>query len=385
MINRSWREGYIFGGINLSPESVSFINEFEDEFDIELSDEEGRSISTTRMKEYSSINIKLHPPRNPNCFIAEDINEYLSYYSFSFKRAENIYLTCEREVLEEGETVGRVLGNYLSALYLFSLLENLSEHSSESQQVQTIILFYGSDKLSIPSTYNGDALELLHNKKGLIEEIAEHIGSEPHSETKKSLFKKVLNDTLQPSKEKDRFTCLIENLEKIKQQYTSNYEIFLNNFSFDNEKEKLDNQKQSYILKINEVLSGIHGKLFAVPASVIIVAGQMKTDSTPSFEIINSMIVIGAIFFSVFMWMLTANQLHSLNTIETDFTSKKRRIKSELKSSLYSEVETAFKEITFRIKFQRNMIRLVDSLVLISLLISLGMYEYYCKPIANSF
>lgn len=385
MSNKSWCDGYIYGGINLTPDSIAFIREFEDQFDIELSDEEDRSISITRIDQYSSANIKLIPPRSPETFFAKDINDYLNYHSFLFKRAERIYLSNEQETLENGITKGEVLADYLSALHLFSFLENLSEHTSESQQVRSIILFYGNEKISISSVFCGKTLETLHKKRELIENIVNNVVSEPHIETKKSLFKKVVTDALKNEKDKDRFALLIENLETITQQFTSNYEIFLNNFSFDNEKEKLDDQKQSYILKINELLSGIHGKLFAVPASVIIVAGQMKPAPTPGFEIINSVIITGAIFFSIFMWMLTANQLHSLNTIKMDFNSKKKRIKSELKSSLYSEVESAFTEIDSRIFFQRQMIRLIDALVLVSLIISLGIYEYYCKPIASNF
>lgn len=221
--NKSWSGGYIYGGINLTSTSINFIREYEDQFDIELNDEEDRSISIARIEQYASANIKLIPPRSPETFFAKDIDDYLDYHSFLFKRAEKIYLSDEQETLENGETTGKVLTSYLSALYLFSFIESLSEHASESQQIRSIILFYGNDKISISSDFCGKTLKLLQNKRDLIENIINNVVSDPHAETKKSLFKKVLTDALKQAKDKDRFTLLIENLETINQQFTSNY------------------------------------------------------------------------------------------------------------------------------------------------------------------
>lgn len=385
MRNPSWKGAHLFGAIDITTEFKEFVSDYEYDLDIELMDHEKRSITTRNIDSYSSINIKFIPPRTEIEFIAKDVEDYLEYYNFKHQSAKKIFLTDSRNILDNKTVSGETLENYLSVLNLLSFIESVSDHSSVKNSTKNYLIFYGTEKISITSEYNSETLASVNNLKDVVGEIAKSINSAPHKDTKKSLIKKAIIDIVKSEPESKRLEKLISEIVKIKNNFTSNYEIFISEFSFDTEKEKLDEQKQSYIIKINELLSGIHGKLFAVPASVIIVAGQMKSPSEPDYELANSIILIGSLLFSLFMWMLTANQLHSLRTIEDDFDNKENRIRSTLKQSLYNEVESAFKDIKSRIKFQRNMIRLIDTLVLLSLISSLAIYEYHCQILASSF
>jgi len=159
--------------------------------------------------------------------------------------------------------------------------------------------------------------------------------------------------------------------------------LFLHEFSFEDEKEKLEQKKQEYLLKLNEILNGIHGKLLAVPVSLVIVAGQMKPPTVSNYFLINLIILAGAFVFALIMWMLTANQLHSLLAVKMEYSSKKERLKMELRSSLYDELSQAFVQLDNRFKHQRRMIWFIDGLVFLGLFFSVFVFEYHTAYIAS--
>lgn len=379
----AWEQAHIFGSFPVTQSSINFVETYQDELDIEIFDEEHRSVPIRNCNQYSSLQIKFLPTRTEVSFIASDMNDYLSFFSFRHKAAQNIYLTNGRHISRNNQTTSELIAKYYQIIKLLNLIEDVSEHTSPNGSEKDIVLFNGSDKTTISTNYSAESLNRSDITEDEVESIIQSISSSPHKETKASLFKKVLIDLTQGTEKNRRLETLISGVSEIKQKFTSNYEIFLNDFSFDSEKEKLDEQKQCYILKTNDILSGIHGKLFAVPASVVIVAGQMKAQGTVGYSLTNTIILAGAFLFALFMWMLTSNQLHSLTALRNDFNSKKNRIRTELKNSLFSEIKTSFTDIENRMSYQRNMIRLIDILVLLSLLMSLGIYEYHCMLIAS--
>lgn len=147
----------------------------------------------------------------------------------------------------------------------------------------------------------------------------------------------------------------------------------------------MEQKKQEFLLKLNDILNGIHGKLLAVPISLVIVAGQMKASTVDNYLLTNVIILVGAFVFALLMWLLTANQLHSLLAIKTEFSAKKRRLKIELRNGLYDELDQAFIQLDARFKHQRRLIRVIDYLVLFGLLFSLMVFEYHTTYIASLF
>ena len=103
--------------------------------------------------------------------------------------------------------------------------------------------------------------------------------------------------------------------------------------------------------------------LLAVPVSLVIVAGQMKPSTVDSYFLINLIILAGAFVFALLMWMLTANQLHSLLAVKTEYSSKKERLRLDLRRSLFTELSQAFKQLDARFNHQRGIMRLVDCFV----------------------
>ena len=103
----------------------------------------------------------------------------------------------------------------------------------------------------------------------------------------------------------------------------------------------------------------------------------MKPPTEDNYFLINLIILAGAFVFALLMWMLTANQLHSLLAVKTDYSSKKERLKLELRSSLYDELSQAFEQLDARFKHQRRMIWFVDGLVLLGLLFSAFVFEFH--------
>lgn len=378
-----WTDSYhIYGSFEVNKDTKLFIAQFSDALNIELENHEGMLIDQDNIDQYQHLQIKFLPLRNENLFFAKNLEDYLNNFNFIYKPAKEFYIADIDAEYADDQTNNEKIKSYLSLIQLSEFLNGLADHAEKTQAGTSLIFLSSTSKEEIPIKYT----HTLFEKNNLIYDISkikEEILSPPHTKTKISLFKKSVVSHTQGLNEENKLSYLFSNLKEIEKKFSNNYDLFLNEFSFENEKEKLEEKKQSYLLKINEVLSGIHGKLFAVPASVIIVAGQMKTPTDTGYQLVNSIILTGAFVFSLFMWMLTANQLHSLEALKSDFNAKKDRLKSELRESLFKDLDQAFGQLDMRFTYQRRMILLIDILVLLGFIFSFIVFEYQTKLIAE--
>jgi hypothetical protein len=373
---------HVYGSFSVNEETKRFVAQYGDALNIDLENHEGILIDQDNIEQYQNLQIRFLPLRNESLFFAKDLEDYLRNFNFLYMPPKEFYIADIDAECEDNQTTNEKIKSYLSVIQLFNFLNGLADHVEKNQNGTSLIFISSTSKEELPIKYTHTIFE----KKAPIYDIIklkEEILSPPHTKTKISLFKKAITSHTQGLNEENKLASLFSNLKEIEKKFSNNYDLFLNEFSFENEKEKLEEKKQSYLLKINEIISGIHGKLFAVPASVIIVAGQMKTPADAGYQLVNSIILIGAFVFALFMWMLTANQLHSLNALKTDFKAKKDRLKSELRESLFSDLNHAFTQLDVRFSYQRRMILLIDILVLMGLLFSFIVFEYQTQLIAD--
>lgn len=386
--NPSWVGFYIYGSIKVNDLLESFVNDYGDDFEVELENAQGSVINTDDLDQYESLQIKFLPPRKEYSFFAKDFNDYLSNFSFLFKQSDEFYISDIDGHYNSDGTSSENINAYCKFIELYELLLRVADHTEKDDvNAHRHIILSVSGKDEIPVIYNSEDISQLskYTHDLQIKSTEEELFSAPHKAAKLSLFKKSISQFLSGNKDAEKFSLLIEHLPDVIKSYKNNYELFLHEFSFEDETEKLEKSKQEYLLKLNEILSGIHGKLLAVPVSLVIVAGQMKSSSVDNYFLINLIILAGAFIFALLMWMLTANQLHSLLAVKTEYSSKKERLKLELRSSLYAELSQAFKQLDTRFKHQRRMILFIDVLVLLGFLFSVFVFEYQTSYISSLF
>jgi hypothetical protein len=381
-----WEGDHLCGLVRVGEPLNSFVSEYEDDFEVELKDEQGLIISNDDLGKYDSLQIKFLPPRKVFSFFAKDFDDYLEHFNFLYKQADEFYIADIDGLYNNGDSSNNQIKAYSFVVSLYELLLRVADHTEkEGVSTHRHIILSVSGKEDIPVIYSSqDIVRLSEHLRGeQIENIEEELFSLPHKSSKLSLFKKSISQYLSGNNSDSKFSILIEQLLEIYKNYKNNYELFLHEFSFEDEKEKLEQKKQEYLLKLNDILNGIHGKLLAVPISLVIVAGQMKASTVDNYLLTNLIILVGAFVFALLMWLLTANQLHSLLAIKTEYSAKKKRLKIEFRNSLYEELDLAFIQLDARFKHQRRLIRVIDYLVLFGLLFSLIVFEYHTQFIAG--
>jgi len=378
--NATWEGVYVFGLIRVDGLLRQFITDYGDDLEIELEDEQGSLIDINSLNGYESLHIKFLPPRKKFSFFAKDFDDYLKNFNFLYQQPKEFYIADIDGVYKNTVSSNGQIKAYCFIVSLYELLSRVADHTEKKgASAHRHIILSVSGKEDIPVIYSREDIVRLseHLHAEGITNIREELFSSPHKASKLSLFKKSISQYLSGNSIDSKFAILIQQLPEIIKNYTNNYELFLHEFSFEDEKEKLEQKKQEFLLKLNDILNGIHGKLLAVPISLVIVAGQMKASTVDNYFLTNVIILVGAFVFALLMWMLTANQLHSLLAVKTDYSTKKERLKLELRSSLYAELSQAFEQLDARFVYQRRVIRFVDSLVLLSFLFSIFIFEYH--------
>jgi hypothetical protein len=386
MKNPSWEGSFLYGGVNVNESLISLFNDYGDDLEVEFENEQGDLLSPEDLVSYSFVHVKFLPPRKEFSFFAKDFEDYLANFSFRTQVADEFYISDLDGFCSDKKTNNNFIRSYLKIIDLYGLLSRISDHTDkdESNSHKHIILTV-SGKEEIPVVYGFDDICKFYRCVDAVDivRLEEEVFSAPHKSAKISLLKKSIAQYLAPCGEYEKFPTLVAKFIDIQKTYSNNYDLFVNEFSFEDEKEKLEKNKREYLLKLNEILGGVHGKLLAVPVSLVIVAGQMKPSTVENYYLINIIILIGALVFALLMWMLTANQLHSLLAVKTEYESKKERLRLYLRNSLYNDLSNSFDQLDSRFKHQRWMIRFVDLLVLIGLIFSFLVFEYHTHFLAN--
>lgn len=386
--NVSWDGAYLFGAVKVDDELISFVDDYEDDLEIALENAQSNVIYSSDIKKYSNLQIKFLPPRKEYAFFARDFDDYLANFGFMYKPASEFYISSIDALYPNNSSNSTQIEAYLRIVKLYELLGTVADHSDiDNVTAHKHIFLSATGKDEFDVVYDQSIIEKLSGRLDSfeIDSAREDVFMEPHKNSKKILLKKSMSQFVIGAKEEEKFGLIIERFSDIFKSYKNNYELFLNEFSFEDERETLEQSKREYILKLNEILGGIHGKLLAVPVSLVIVAGQMKPQTEANFFLINLIILSGAFVFALLMWMLTANQLHSLIAVKTEFRGKKERLKGQLKHSLFNELCQAFEQLDDRFDHQRRMIRFVDYLVLVGFIFSFFVFEFYTKFIASFF
>ena len=116
----------------------------------------------------------------------------------------------------------------------------------------------------------------------------------------------------------------------------------------------------------------------AIPASLILIGGQMDFSSKSETKILvsNCAILIGSILFSWIMVLMTRNQRHTLEAIKKDYVIREKRIKYQLSDSqLYQDLEGAFIDIKNRYRKQKWRLWLIDGMIAVGLIITLWLFS----------
>ena len=138
-----------------------------------------------------------------------------------------------------------------------------------------------------------------------------------HIEDKKRILKAILFNSLRSSEEDKRLNHYLSQCHEISRSFSNNYDLFASEFSFELEHDKLIKQLQDFSSELSSILSSIQGRILAIPLSLILAYGQMKTMPEDNPLFVNTAVLLAALVFSILMWFLLTSSRSSFVGTQT--------------------------------------------------------------------
>jgi hypothetical protein len=194
-----------------------------------------------------------------------------------------------------------------------------------------------------------------------------------HSTEKKRIIRNALISSLKSCDENSRLSHLLAHCDEIFENAQQNYELFISNFSFQNDLDRLNEQKRDFSVKLNGLLIGIQGKLLAIPVSTILATTQLKDPTDQNYITINCAVMASSLIFLVIIFWLIRSQMIAINSIKSEINQKEKRFRVEL-PKLFKEVQNAFGSL----KTDCNLnLKMAWSLIVLSIILTLITLHIY--------
>lgn len=128
--------------------------------------------------------------------------------------------------------------------------------------------------------------------------------------------------------------------------------------------------------KIHKVFSDIQNQILGIPVATIIVATQMKqANGWDSQALINTAVVLGALFFTIMILFVLFNQWQTLTAINDELNHKKQQAEYNFKA-IYEDIKDTFDSLTTRLLVQKIVFASLGIIVLCGLYLTFRFYFY---------
>lgn len=321
--------------------------------------------------------VKIDLPKGKDCCLVKTADDLLSsYYLHSVPDYHAIahprYLSWKPDQGRAPPIIERLDASRI-------LIQKLEENE--------IIERDGHNRSYVVHTHAGKTNVPFQSERGYLNGVSAELGSAIevlnetfkdtlHLSEKKRIFRNAIADAMKSCDSEMRIRHLLKHASEILLSGRNNYDLFVSSFSFQNDQEKLYEQKRDFNVKLNNLLSGIQGKLLAIPVSTILAISQLKDVGEESFMLINSAIIFSSGFFTLIISWLIVSQLAALDSINTEITAKEKRFKVEL-PRMFNEVESVFTALKSSCSFNTKAAKVI--LALSIFLFVLTFYVYVLK------
>lgn len=286
------------------------------------------------------VEISISPPRGSQYCLANDEEDLLTVFNLHclpehFALLDSGFKTWSNESTVNLPTVIRASA-FIKQLERNSILEVTGSRFTLMTYDQKIYLTYGVSASTIQRTASTVA-------NGL-RKLEEMLSDTLHSAEKKRLLRNALISSLKSCEESNRLTHLLSHCDEMLENAQQNYELFISNFSFNNDLDKLNEQKREFSVKLNGLLIGIQGKLLAIPISTILATTQLKDSTDDNHLTINCTVMVSSVFFLTIIVWLIRSQMIAIKAIRSEIVQKEKRFRQEL-PKLFAEVATIFESL----------------------------------------
>lgn len=308
-------------------------------------------------------NILVIPLTSTNIYF--DINHYLKKDTrrLDYFPAQSFYIYDKSIRYFPGmDSINNVeLNNIFVIADLFSNLKIISDLQGNSGN-KSFIIFVGKKNLKINSEYNSSDLNVdLILVKCF---IRDYIQNEFHQEDRHLSIINGLHEVYNGGEiSLSEFLKKIENFFRV---VKSNFQLYMDKFSFDDFKNKVEEDRREYTIKINKVFSDMQNQLLTLPIATVLAAGQMVNVTSAGDFIKNVLIVIGIIIFCIFVLMQIANQGSTLTALNDEIKLRKNEMEKKEDSDHKTEYLSVYTQLDKRIEKLGDNLVLVKNITLVT-------------------
>lgn len=360
-----WDEWKLSSMLTIDDQIKSELIDYDNnnELHLQFEDLDKRSVDIYESKIGDKIKVSFELPRNNDIFVAKDVGDLINKTSILSKVSNYIVYSADfvswRDNIEDNSQVYAYekICEFISLCLKNDILEH--HHS-----VNKLFLFYSNTKLIVPCDFNARSLTYDVGKD--FDRIIQKFNSDIHKSDRAHMLRSSLYKILNNCNESKRLHHLVSKSSNFVKLFEQDYDLFISQFCFDTEKDKIFESKREFLSKLSQLLSGIQGKLLAIPLSLVLILGQMKTKPEDSPLLINSLILLSSIVFTVIMLVLLFSQLTAISAIRQEVKAKKSRFELEL-ADLYGDVKEAFDSVLKQCMYNTFFIWFMLAIVVVGL------------------
>jgi hypothetical protein len=335
-----WSDHRLTAKLSLQASQRSILDRLNESDTVEVEVRLNGRLITLGAAAGQNVDIAITPPRGSQYCLAKDEDDLLAVFNLHclpehFALLESGYKTWDDELTNSPPAVIRA-SRFIKELERNAIFEVTGSRFTLMTYDQKIYLTYGVSAPIVRRTAGSVA-------NGL-KKLEEMLSDSLHGTEKKRLIRNALISSLKSCEEPNRLAHLLSHCDEILENAQQNYELFISNFSFNNDLDKLNEQKREFSVKLNGLLIGIQGKLLAIPVSTILATTQLKDSTDDSHLTINCTVMMSSLFFLTIIVWLIKSQMIAINAIRYEIVQKEKRFRQEL-PKLFTEVVTIFESL----------------------------------------
>lgn len=250
--------------------------------------------------------------------VIKDLANLLSHQQGIFLyAAPPEYFLLEEDYATGDTCVPALVQAYQRVPRLFELVRSISDVVLGDGTASPTFVILAGKRMDVATAYTFETLQSVPSIER-IDALSVELQSQPFSEAKKGLFKKVLVRQLEGTQQEYRFSEFARRFEAARQAFSADFDLYTTEFNFEKVRESFEQKRLAFVLQLNASTSDLLGKMLAIPVGQGLIVSQLKNDAAASIG--NVALVIGSLVFAAFGALLIFNQQHSLKQIKQEIS-----------------------------------------------------------------
>lgn len=322
----------------------------------------GVTVESGNLELGETLTLHVAPPRLRMGQLHFSFNDYLKNSKNRIKEASNFFIVELNYHNKERESLP-IISKYRNVLRLITLFKECSAYLDETNAE---LVFVDTNVLKIPVNYTIEDLVDLNDN--LIQRLIANFAEDTHKEQKLTILASSIKSLCESKNKDSSFTYMLRDLGQLSESFQKGYKVFVSGFSYDKILDQLRVAKIEEMGKIHKVFSDIQNQILGIPVATIIVATQMKqANGWDSQALINTAVVLGALFFTVMIIFVLFNQWQTLIAINEELKHKKEQAECNYKA-IYADIKNTFDSLTVRLRVQKIIF------IVLGLIVSCGLF-----------